>query len=77
MTCASFHRARRYYHSAAVTDEGQVWTWGWGEHGQVHLRARLIPATMSRLFTPLCMCVCFHVITVVGPRHPRHRVDSA
>jgi hypothetical protein len=25
----------RYYHSAAVTDEGRVYTWGWGEHGQV------------------------------------------
>jgi alpha-tubulin suppressor-like RCC1 family protein len=25
------------YHSAAVDDEGRLWTWGWGVHGQVSM----------------------------------------
>lgn len=29
------HISGGYYHSAAVTDEGRVYTWGWGEHGQL------------------------------------------
>ena len=25
------------YHSAAVDDQGRLWTWGWGVHGQLGL----------------------------------------
>jgi hypothetical protein len=38
--------ASRYYHSAAVTDEGRVYTWGWGEHGQVPLNMFMLLAVM-------------------------------
>ena|SRR3990167_3593051 len=33
--CAPIQLAAGYYHSAVLTAKRQVFTWGWGEYGQV------------------------------------------
>jgi len=46
------HISGGYYHSAAVTKSGQVYTWGWGDHGQLGhgmFRSELSPRKVTAL----------------------------
>ena len=58
-----------FYHTAAVRDDGSVWAWGWGRHGQLGLGAReqsAAPARVEALAAHRATAVaCGHYATAV------------
>ena len=55
-----------FYHTACVTDDGAVWTWGWGRDGQLgNGEAQATPARVDALqLVPCSRVSCGHHATV-------------